>query len=100
MDIIIKKIDGYKTIIGMVILYVVGLIVAFYKGAGWQMPDWLAGLESAATYTGASLGLVGIGDKFRKGELSIGGTTAVTSVGYPSSQDDTSKDTKGSETES
>ncbi len=71
METFLKKIDGYKTGTGIAILYIVGLVVAFYHGAGWQMPDWLMGLQEAAAYTGASLGIVGLGDKIRKGQISL-----------------------------
>lgn len=74
MNTLIQTVDGYKTILGAWMLFVVGLVISFYQGAGWAMPEWLCGLNAAAGYAGASLGVVGLGDKFRKGEVVLPGS--------------------------
>jgi hypothetical protein len=77
MEKILQIINGYKTLAGLTLLYLVGLIVAFYQGAGWPMPDWLMGLNAAAAYTGASLGVAGISHKFQKGDLQLKAKTEI-----------------------
>jgi len=74
MSKIIETVNGYKTIFGAWLLFMVGLIISFYQGAGWAMPEWLCGLNASAGYMGASLGIVGLGDKVRKGEVVLPGS--------------------------
>lgn len=80
----IKTIDfmnGKKTAIGFIFLFLAGGLRVFYTDSGWSMPDYLNGLCGLLDYFGYGFGGIGVVDKFRKGELSMVQSDTVTS-GY------------------
>jgi hypothetical protein len=71
MNSVITWLNGQKTYIGLICLFISGAISSWYTATGWEQVDWIKGIQSLLDYTGYAFGGVGIADKFRKGEVVI-----------------------------
>jgi len=72
MNSMVAWLDGQKTYIGLVCLFVSGAISAWYSATGWEQVDWMKGIQSLLEYGGFAFAGVGAADKLRKGEVQVG----------------------------
>lgn len=71
MNSIINFIDGRKTYIGIVCLFLSGAISTWFTATGWTQIDIVKGIQALFDYIGYSFAGVGVADKFRKGQIVI-----------------------------
>lgn len=62
--------NGKKTVIGFLCLFISGMIEAFFNGSGYAMPGFLSGCISVLQYVGNVIGGVGVAHKVFKGDFS------------------------------
>jgi hypothetical protein len=68
---ILKFLDGKKTLAGILLFYLAGLVTCWYDSTGWAMPEVIKGLQAGAEYTAYFVGGAGIAHKYQKDQFPL-----------------------------